>query len=103
LTENVTGSPLRVGVISLGCAKNRVDSEIMLGQLVQAGYKITSCAADADVMVINTCGFITPAKEEAINTILETAQLKENGRLKALLVGGVSGTALWHAIGIGNT
>lgn len=78
----------KVGVISLGCSKNLVDTEIMLGLLSDAGYEITPSAEEADVMVINTCGFITPAKEEAIKTILETARLKEGGRLKALLVAG---------------
>ncbi|MFZ5633262.1 MAG: 30S ribosomal protein S12 methylthiotransferase RimO [Bacillota bacterium] len=79
---------IKIGIISLGCAKNLVDTEIMLGLLAEAGYVITPSAADADAMIINTCGFITPAKEEAINTILETARLKEVGRLKALLVAG---------------
>ncbi|MCL6611912.1 MAG: 30S ribosomal protein S12 methylthiotransferase RimO [Peptococcaceae bacterium] len=79
---------VKVGVISLGCPKNLVDTEIMLGLLSDAGYVITPEAADADVMVINTCGFITPAKEEAVGAILEAARLKEEGRLKALLVAG---------------
>ncbi|MHB8918253.1 MAG: 30S ribosomal protein S12 methylthiotransferase RimO [Desulfocucumaceae bacterium] len=77
-----------VGVISLGCSKNQVDTEIMLGLLSDAGYKVTTNAADADAMIINTCGFITPAKEEAIGAILETSRLKEGGRLRALLVAG---------------
>jgi len=79
---------VKVGVISLGCAKNLVDTEVMLGLLAAAGYIITPSAAEADVMLINTCGFITPAKEEAVKTILETARLKGEGRLKSLLVAG---------------
>lgn len=79
---------VKVGVISLGCSKNLVDTEIMLGLLSSAGYEITASADQADIMLINTCGFITPAKEEAIDAILETARLKEGGRLKVLLVAG---------------
>lgn len=79
---------IKVGMVSLGCPKNRVDTEIMLGLLASAGYQITPSAAEAEVMVINTCGFITPAKEEAIKAILEAAGLKKEGRLKALLVAG---------------
>lgn len=79
---------VRVGVISLGCAKNLVDTEVMLGLLSAAGYKITNSVEEADAMIVNTCGFITSAKEEAINTILETARHKADGRLKVLLVAG---------------
>ncbi|MDO4174019.1 MAG: 30S ribosomal protein S12 methylthiotransferase RimO [Eubacteriales bacterium] len=79
---------IRLGIISLGCAKNLVDSEHMLAQLQEAGVTIVDDVADADVAVINTCGFIESAKQEAINTILETAQLKETGVLKALIVTG---------------
>lgn len=79
---------IRLGMISLGCAKNLVDSEHMLAQLQEAGITIVDDVADADVAVINTCGFIESAKQEAINTILETAQLKETGTLKALIVTG---------------
>lgn len=79
---------IKVGIISLGCSKNQVDSEIMLGILSNAGYSLTQKAGEADAMIINTCGFITQAKEEAIETILNTARLKEDGRLKVLLVCG---------------
>ncbi|MCD8355460.1 MAG: 30S ribosomal protein S12 methylthiotransferase RimO [Clostridia bacterium] len=79
---------IRLGMISLGCAKNLVDSEHMLAQLQEAGVTIVDDVADADVAVVNTCGFIESAKQEAINTILETAQLKETGSLKALIVTG---------------
>jgi len=81
-------SAIRVGIISLGCSKNLVDSEIMLGLLSGAGYTVTPSDADAEAIIINTCGFITPAKEEAIETILKTARLKEEGNLKVLLVSG---------------
>ncbi|ACV63862.1 MiaB-like tRNA modifying enzyme YliG [Desulfofarcimen acetoxidans DSM 771] len=79
---------LKVGIVSLGCAKNLVDTEIMLGFLKRAGYSITNREKDAEVLVVNTCGFITEAKEEAINTILEMAQFKLGGKCRALLVAG---------------
>src|SRR5829696_9115680 len=78
----------KVGFISLGCPKNLVDSEVMMGQLKHHGYQITSDAADADTVVINTCGFIDSAKKESIDTILEAAQLKANGQAKRLIVAG---------------
>ncbi len=77
-----------VGLISLGCAKNLVDSEIMLGSLKKAGYDITDAAWEADAIIINTCGFIGPAKEESIDTILEMAEYKKSGRCRALIVTG---------------
>src|SRR5215467_8968319 len=64
----------RVGMISLGCAKNLVDAEIMLGSVLQRGMEITSRADDADVLVVNTCAFIDSAKEESIEAILQTHQ-----------------------------
>src|SRR5438876_2399435 len=64
----------KVGMISLGCAKNLVDAEIMLGSVLQRGMEITSCADDADVLVINTCAFIDSAKEESIEAILDAHQ-----------------------------
>ena len=67
-------SPIKVGMISLGCAKNLVDAEIMLGSVLQRGMEITSRAEDADVLVVNTCAFIDPAKEESIEAILEAHQ-----------------------------
>lgn len=79
---------IRLGMISLGCAKNLVDSEHMLAQLQEAGITIVEDVADADVAVVNTCGFIESAKQEAIQTILETAELKKSGSLKALIVTG---------------
>src|SRR5215203_4603325 len=78
----------KVGFISLGCPKNLVDSEVMMGQLKHSGYEITANAADAETVVVNTCGFIDSAKKESIDTILEAAQLKTNGHAKRLVVAG---------------
>lgn len=78
----------KVLFISLGCDKNLADSEEMLGMLVENGYEITNEESEAEVIVINTCAFIHDAKEESVNNILEMAQYKENGKLKALLVTG---------------
>ncbi len=78
----------RIGLISLGCAKNLVDSEVMLGYLARAGCRLVQDPAQADVIVINTCGFIDAAREESIQTILEAAELKRSGRLKRLVVAG---------------
>ena len=77
-----------VGVISLGCAKNRVDTEQMLHLLREAGYRITDRPADADVIVVNTCGFIDPAKQESIDTLLEMARYKRDGRCRLLVATG---------------
>lgn len=74
--------------VSLGCDKNLVDSEIMLGMLAEKGYYFTDDESEADAAVINTCCFINDAKEESINTILEMAELKKSGKMKALLVTG---------------
>lgn len=74
--------------ISLGCDKNLVDTEQMLGMLVQKGYTITDDENEADVVVVNTCCFINDAKQESINTLLEMAQLRENGSIKALVATG---------------
>jgi len=79
---------LGVGMISLGCAKNLVDSELMLGRLKIEGMRITADAADADVVIVNTCGFIGDAKRESIEAILEAAQLRREGRLSRLIVAG---------------
>ncbi|MBQ6837148.1 MAG: 30S ribosomal protein S12 methylthiotransferase RimO [Clostridia bacterium] len=77
-----------IHLISLGCAKNQVNSEQMLFLLKEAGYNITEYIEDADAVVVNTCGFIDSAKKEAIDTILESAQYKEHGKLQALIVTG---------------
>ena len=77
-----------VGLISLGCSKNRVDSEQALGFLRERGYQIVSDPAKAEVIIVNTCGFIQPAKEEAISTIFEMAQYKEEGSCRLLIATG---------------
>ena len=79
---------VRVGMVSLGCPKNQVDAEHMMWSLRDSGFEIVQDAALADVAVINTCGFIQSAKQEAIETILEFGKLKEEGRIKALVVTG---------------
>ena len=66
----------KVGFVSLGCPKNLVDSEVMMGQLKEAGYEITNNADEADTVVVNTCGFIESAKQESIDAILEATALK---------------------------
>jgi len=81
-------SKLKVGMISLGCSKNQVDSEIMLGLIDRGGYEIVNRSEDADIIIINTCGFIESAKQEAIDTILEQALYKKQGKCQKLIVTG---------------
>ncbi len=76
----------KIGFISLGCPKNQVDSELMLKKLADAGFEIIDTAVGADVVIINTCGFIEPAKQEAIENILEMGQLKEDGKVGKIIV-----------------
>ena len=78
----------RIGVISLGCAKNQVDTEQMLAYLRAAGHEFVSDPSEADVLIVNTCGFIEPAKQESINTILEMAEHKKRGRCSLLVATG---------------
>lgn len=78
----------KVGLISLGCPKNQVDSEVMLGLLEREGHSIVSGAAGADIVIVNTCSFIGPAKQESIDTILEMAVLKKSGQIGRLVVAG---------------
>lgn len=78
----------KIGIISLGCSKNRVDTEIMLGYLQERGYQLVNMPEKADVLIVNTCGFIGPAKEESIQAILEMANYKKTGCCKVLLVTG---------------
>jgi len=78
----------RVYLHTLGCPKNRVDSEIMLGTLAEAGYRLVQDPATAEVIVVNTCGFIESAKEESVDAIVELAELKRSGRAKKLVVAG---------------
>ena len=78
----------KVGMVSLGCPKNLVDSEVMMGLLARQGYELTADSSAADVLVVNTCGFIESARQESVETILEMAQLKQTGNLKRLVVAG---------------
>lgn len=79
---------MKIGFVSLGCPKNQLDAEVMLHELVMAGYEITADETEADVVIINTCGFIESAKKEAIDNILDIAWLKENRSLRGLVVTG---------------
>src|SRR5438128_6972225 len=79
---------MKIGLISLGCPKNLVDSEVMLGLAQQAGHRLTRDADDADVLVVNTCAFIDKAKQESIDTILEMAEHKKTGACRRLVVTG---------------
>src|SRR5688572_4483497 len=79
---------MKIGMISLGCPKNLVDSEVMLGLAQQAGHQLTRDAADAEVLVVNTCAFIDKAKQESIDAILEMAEHKKQGRCRTLVVAG---------------
>lgn len=79
---------MNVGFVSLGCSKNLVDTEMMIGLFKSKKYKIVNNPKDADIIVVNTCGFIGPSKEEAINTLLEMAEYKKNGKLKYLIATG---------------
>lgn len=78
----------KIGMVSLGCPKNQVDAEQMLGVLAGAGYELTADQAEADVIVVNTCGFIESAKEESIEAILEAASMKQRGSCKKVIVAG---------------
>src|SRR6185503_16974692 len=80
---------LRVGLISLGCAKNLVDAEIMLGSLLKSGVEITNDPAQADALIVNTCSFIDAAQEESVDTILESSELRQaHHPAQALIVSG---------------
>src|SRR3954471_23713645 len=84
-----TQRPVRVGLISLGCAKNLVDAEIMLGSLIKGGVEITNDATQADVVIVNTCSFIDSAQEESVDTILQSSEVREaNNRGQGLIVSG---------------
>jgi len=78
----------RIYFVSLGCPKNQVDTELMLGQVQAAGHSLVDAPDDADVIVVNTCAFIDKAKEESVDTILEMAQFKGDGAAKKLVVTG---------------
>ena len=82
---------MKAGFVSLGCAKNLVDTEVMLGIMQSHGIELTDNPADADILVVNTCAFITSAKEESITTILNLADYKESGRCRSLIIAGCLG------------
>src|SRR5258705_12759016 len=79
---------MKVHFTTLGCPKNQVDSELMLGMLAEAGHQIVEAAEAADCLIVNTCAFIDRAREESVNTILELAKLKQRGACRALIVTG---------------
>ena len=85
----MSSSPsIKVGFVSLGCAKNLVDSEVMLGSLLRDGMVVTENAREADVVIVNTCGFIEASKKESIDAILKANELRETGKCKALIMAG---------------
>jgi ribosomal protein S12 methylthiotransferase len=88
ITEKAAPTPPKVGFVSLGCPKNLVDSEVMMGMLAQAGAQLIARAEDADVIVVNTCSFIESAQQESVNAILEMARHKSDGRARKLIVAG---------------
>ena len=90
MSEQAAGMPanLKILFVSLGCDKNLVDSEHMLGTLAGHGYEMTDDEEDADIIIINTCCFIESAKEESINTILEMARYRTEGKCRCLIVAG---------------
>src|SRR5258708_26960290 len=86
--EARSNRPQKVGFVSLGCPKNLVDSEVMMGLLARSGAELSSNAEDADVIVVNTCSFIESAQQESVDTILEMARHKASGRARKLIVAG---------------
>jgi len=89
---------MKIGFVSLGCPKNLVDSEVMMGLSQEGGHTLTANPADAEVLVVNTCAFIDSAKEESINTILELAEFKKHGNCKRLVVTGCLGERYRHEL-----
>jgi ribosomal protein S12 methylthiotransferase len=87
-TPQVQELTLKVGFISLGCPKNLVDTEVMMGHLSAGGHELTNTPAEADVLVVNTCSFIDPAKQESVDTILEMSEYKKTGKAQRLIVAG---------------
>src|SRR5580698_8284140 len=86
--DSLPARPQKISFVSLGCPKNLVDSEVMMGLLAQAGAELSPRAEDADVIVVNTCSFIASAQQESIDTILEMARHKTDGRARKLVVAG---------------
>ena len=87
-SKPIGGKSVKIGFVSLGCPKNQIDTEIMLHELMNAGYEITAEDIEADIIIINTCAFIQSAKQEAIDNILDIAWLKKNRTLKGIIVTG---------------
>ena len=88
MTKPASSASPKIGFISLGCPKNLVDSEVMMGLLDRAGAQLTNSTEEAEILVVNTCSFIDSAKQESVNTILEMVQHKLNGTAKRLIVAG---------------
>src|ERR1700734_3312674 len=86
--DSLPARPQKISFISLGCPKNLVDSEVMMGLLAQAGAELSPRAEDADVIVVNTCSFIESAQQESVNTILEMVEHKTSGQAKKIVVAG---------------
>src|SRR5439155_2154741 len=80
--------PISIGFVNLGCSKNQVDSEVMLGALARDGFTLTDDPARAEVVIINTCGFIEEAKQESVNAIIEHGALKKTGSCRVLIAAG---------------
>ena len=76
---------MKIGFVSLGCSKNQLDTEVMLHELMSAGYEITPEETEADIVIVNTCGFIGDAKEESVNMILQMAERKKAKKLRKLM------------------
>src|SRR5690349_10107025 len=87
-SSSAAGAKTTIGFVNLGCSKNQVDSEVMLGTLVAEGFELTGNPEQAEIVIINTCGFIEEAKQESINTILEHGQLKKTGSCRVLIAAG---------------
>src|SRR5712691_4841157 len=87
-TESASGMAEKVALVSLGCPKNPGDSEMMLGELKTSGYGLTTDAADADVIVVNTCGFLGAAAQESVDALLEAAERKKGGKCRAVIAAG---------------
>lgn len=79
---------MKIGFVSLGCPKNLVDSEVMMGQLGARGHELTARPEEADAIVVNTCSFIHPAQQESVDTILEMAEFKRTAKVRRLIVAG---------------
>src|SRR6187431_216635 len=90
---------MKIGFVSLGCPKNLVDSEVMMGLSQEGGHTLTPNPADADVLVVNTCAFIDSAKQESVDTILEMARYKSTGSCQRLIVTGCMAERYRHELG----